>query len=111
MQDELKKFGLRLRPRVVRPRQDADAAPFSWGDTDMKRGEERRSSTAADELKLVDDVPDAAAPIRNNAGGTSVGYNPYESGLLQPRRSSDKRDLRELSKWIEMQKKLGKPTK
>lgn len=113
MQDELKKFGLRLRPRVVRSRQDtAETAPFSWGETDMQRSDERHGATSAHaKLELLEDAPEPNAPIRNNALGVSAGYNPYESGLLQPRKPTEKRDLRELSKWIEMQKKLGKPTR
>ena len=36
-----------------------------------------------------------------NTVATSVGYNPYESGLLNKQSRPKKRDLHELSRWIE----------
>ncbi len=39
------------------------------------------------------------------------GYNPYESGLQKPASLRKKRDLRELSKWIEERRQRGEPTK
>ena len=44
--------------------------------------------------------------FQNNAKGTRLGYNPYESGLLKRKPAAPKRDLRELSKWIEMKKRV-----
>jgi hypothetical protein len=46
--------------------------------------------------------------MRSNPKGLRNGYNPYESGLLgkknQPSQPRKKRDLRELSKWMEAKK-------
>ena len=52
---------------------------------------------------MVDDEPPANAPIRNNRKGLRLGYNPYESGLLPKKQQQKKRDLRELSKWLEIE--------
>ena len=52
------------------------------------------------------------APIRSNPKGLRNGYNPYESGVLakkgQSKSPGKKRDLRELSKWMEA-KRNAKP--
>ena len=45
------------------------------------------------------------APIRSNPKGLRVGYNPYESGVLAKKGPPRKRDLRELSKWMEAKRK------
>jgi hypothetical protein len=39
------------------------------------------------------------------------GYNPYESGVVKKPSTSCKRDLRQLSKWIEERRQRGEPTK
>jgi hypothetical protein len=38
------------------------------------------------------------------------GFNPYETGLLEKAPRLPKRDLRELSRWIEMRKRARGPT-
>ena len=42
--------------------------------------------------------------------GLTAGYNPYDSGTLSKQSWKKKKDLRELSKWIELRKKLGDKT-
>ena len=121
MKDELKKLGLRIRPRVVESRapktkqpgqigfDDRGNAVYEWQDGTLKEDGEagdraRNRALAHPGLTIVEDEGPANAPIRSNPKGLRVGYNPYESGLLarkgqaQPRK---KRDLRELSKWME----------
>lgn len=44
--------------------------------------------------------------IQPNPGGTKLGYDPYDSGLLVKKTRNKKTDLRALSNWIEQQKKL-----
>jgi len=122
LKDELKKLGLRLRPRVVAPREpkpgqpgqiafdDRGNAVYEWQDQalneDGEAGERaRKQALAHPGLALVDDEQPANAPIRNNPKGLRNGYNPYESGLLARKGTSKKRDLRELSKWMEAKKK------
>ena len=122
LNEELKKLGLRVRPRTVAPADpdkpghiafdDRGNAIYEWNRPDLaQEGEEaerarRRALTYAN-LSLVEEEPPPNAPIRNNTKGLRLGYNPYESGLLPKKAASKKRDLRELSKWIEQKKKLG----
>lgn len=58
-------------------------------------------------LAIVEESPANGSPVRNNPAGLRIGYDPYESGLLTrlPRRR--KRDLRELSRWMEMKRRIG----
>lgn len=119
MNDDLKKLGFRLRPRVVEPKQpgriafdDRGNAVYEWNDDrlseDSEAGERaRRKALDHPGLSFVDEEQPANTPIQNNAHGTRLGYNPYESGLLKRKPAAPKRDLRELSKWIEMKKKVG----
>lgn len=119
MKDELKKLGYRLRPRVVEPKQpgriafdDRGNAVYEWNDNrlseDGEAGERaRRKALENPTLSFVEEDPDNNAPIRNNAKGLRLGYNPYESGLLPNKAAPKKRDLRELSKWIEMKKRVS----
>jgi hypothetical protein len=59
------------------------------------------------ELKLVDDVPAATAAESWNNKGLQTGYNPYQSGLLTGKKPAVKKtDIRELSKWIEMKRRM-----
>ena len=125
LNDELKKLGLRIRPRVVEPRPRAPDAPgqiafddrgnavYEWQDgsltADGEAGERARHNALANPgLALLDDEAPANAPIRSNPKGLRVGYNPYESGLLARKGVRKKRDLRELSKWMEA-KRNAKP--
>ena len=121
MKDELKKLGLRLRPRVVTPRvqkpnqpgqvafDDRGNAIYEWQDgalsEDGEAGERaRKKALAHPGLAIVEDEGPANAPIRSNPKGLRNGYNPYESGLLARKGAPRKRDLRELSKWMEAKK-------
>jgi hypothetical protein len=128
VKDELKKLGLRIRPRVVeraaqKPGQpgqiafdDRGNAVYEWQDGSLKEdgeaGERARTKALAHPgLAIVDDDTPANAPIQSNPKGLRVGYNPYESGLLARKGQSKgpaprkKRDLRELSKWMEAKRK------
>ncbi len=59
------------------------------------------------DLQIVEDEPEPNAPIRSNVSGLHLGYDPYESGLLAKKRWKKKPSLRELSKWMELKRKLG----
>jgi hypothetical protein len=123
--DAMKKLGYRVRPRTGdKPRaakpghiafDDRGNAVYEWND-DPSLGEgaakERRRKKALDHpgLSLVDDEPPANAPIRVNPKGSRQGYNPYESGILK-KKGNSKRDLRELSKWIDARRKMDQKTK
>ena len=118
MNDDLKKLGYRLRPRVIEQQQpgriafdERGNAIYEWKDDrlseDGEAGERaRRKALEHPGLSFVDEDPGNNAPIQNNAKGLRLGYNPYESGLLPNKSVPRKRDLRELSKWIEMKKRV-----
>ena len=125
MKDELKKLGLRIRPRVVEPPvQKAPAKPgqigfddrgnavYEWDGSLTEEGDAgdraRNKALANPGLAIVEEEGPANAPIRSNPKGLRVGYNPYESGLLARKGPKKKRDLRELSKWMEA-KRNAKP--
>ena len=63
---------------------------------------------------LVDPALDVVDEIEPDDGPTSVdpkrlktGYNPYNSGALGKQTWKKKKNLRELSKWIELRKKMA----
>lgn len=59
------------------------------------------------ELKLVDEVPVVTATESWNDKGLQTGYNPYQSGLLAGTKPvAKKTDIRELSKWIELKRRM-----
>ena len=118
MSDDVKKLGYRLRPRVVEPTQpgriafdERGNAVYEWNEDrlseDGEDGERaRRKALDHPGLAMVEDEPAINAPIQNNAKGLRLGYNPYESGLLPRKPAPRKRDLRELSKWLEIKKRV-----
>lgn len=122
LDEELKKLGLRVRPRPApqsrkSPGQiafdDRGNAVYEWTDAllsvDGEDGERARSQALEHPgLSLVDEEPQQGVPIRSNPKGLRVGYNPYESGLLAKKEWKKRRDLRELSKWIELQRRVDK---
>lgn len=116
--DDLKKMGYRLRPRVVEPNQpgriafdDRGNAVYEWNEAHLSEDSEaaeraRRKALDHPGLSMVEEEQQNNAPIQNNAKGLRLGYNPYESGLLPRKPMAKKRDLRELSKWLEMKKRV-----
>ncbi len=124
-EDDLRKLGLRVRTRpepVDRQKQpghiafdDRGNAVYEWNDDrlgqDGEDGERaRKRALAHPGLSMMEDEPNPNDPIRSNPKGLRVGYNPYESGLLAKKERRPKRDLRELSKWIETKKKVNDRT-
>jgi hypothetical protein len=61
-------------------------------------------------LSTVDDDGPSGSPLRSNEKGIMRGYNPYNSGALYKKQWKKKRDMRELSKWVELKKKFTKRT-
>lgn len=108
MKDELKKLGLRIRPRTVKPREEKAPGQVAFDDRGNGAGEEGARRDAQPPLKMLEDEPHTNAPIRQNREGMRVGYNPYESGLLSRKAPPKKPDLHKLSKWLEMKRKLDK---
>jgi hypothetical protein len=63
-------------------------------------------------LNVVEEDPPNT--IKHNAKGLKQGYNPYDSGALGKTERKRKKNLRELSKWIETKRKVessGNPDK
>jgi hypothetical protein len=58
-------------------------------------------------LSIIDDEPPASQTLRTNLKGLQTGYNPYDSGQLGGKAARKPRDMRELSRWIELRKKIG----
>lgn len=122
LKDQLRKLGLRVRPRTVdkTERQQETGtvnhdvrgnAVFEWGSDalaeDSESGERARNKALTYHgLSLVDDEPAQNAPIQQNPKGTRVGYNPYESGMLSKQEPRKRTNLRELSKWVEQKRKV-----
>ena len=125
MEDELKKLGLRVRPRTVDRRTEPRGKPgqisfddrgnalYEWShdrlSEESEQGQQARERALTYHgLSVVEEEVPTNAPIRNNTKGLRVGYNPYESGLLPNREApKKKRNLRELSKWLEMKKRVN----
>jgi len=125
LKDELQKLGLRVR---AKPTAEAAEKPgkikfdargnavLDWNDArlneDSATGERLRSSALSHPgLSIADDDPVPSSAIRPNPKGLRVGYNPYESGMLAKKDRKKKVDLVELSKVIELQRKMkDKPT-
>jgi len=58
-------------------------------------------------LEVKDDEIDPMSPAQSNPKGLKAGYNPDNSGALGKQRWKKKRNLRELSKWIELRKRMA----
>lgn len=126
MEDKLAKLGYRLRPRSGkaeardRPGEiafdDRGNAVYQWKNRDLTGDSEqadelRREALKYEGLAIVDDEPPPEGMIRANPKGARLGYNPYESGMLEKKARKPKTDLRELSRWIEMKRKLERNEK
>jgi hypothetical protein len=74
-------------------------------------GASERVRALVDPRLQVKDDDDPMSPIQGNSKGLKSGYNPYNSGTLGKRSWKKKKDLRELSKWIELRKKLARRKK
>lgn len=57
-------------------------------------------------LAVADDAPSPTGSATVNKLAARVGYDPYQTGLIEKNRRPKKRDLRELSRWIELKKKM-----
>jgi len=75
-------------------------------------GAAERVRALVDPRLQVKDDDDPLNPIQSNPKGLKSGYNPYNSGALGKQSWKKKKNLKELSKWIELRKKLvDKPDK
>jgi hypothetical protein len=58
-------------------------------------------------LDIVEDDDDPRNPLTVNSKRIKTGYNPYNSGALGKQTWKKKKDLKELSQWIELRKKVS----
>ena len=106
------------------PAQDADAGrlgmddrgnvTWEWNEEapdlvadDTLGAAERVRALVDPRLQVKDDDDDPLNPIRSNPKGLKTGYNPYNSGALGKQSYKKKKNLKELSKWIELRKKMA----
>jgi len=85
---------------------------WSEGDDDLVADDtlgaaERVRALVDPSLQVTDDDDDPTNPIKSNPKGLKSGYNPYNSGALGKTTWKKKKNLKELSKWIELRKKVG----
>jgi len=91
---------------------DRGNVTWEWSDNDDLLADdtlgdaERVRALVDPNLKVADDPDDPLNPVRSNPKGLNSGYNPYNSGALGKQSWKKKKNLRELSKWIELRKKL-----
>jgi hypothetical protein len=89
---------------------DRGNVTWEWSDDDALQADDTLG--AAERLRaLVDpklDVLEEPEPnaIKHNPKGLKKGYDPYDSGALGKERWKKKKNLRELSKWIELKRKM-----
>lgn len=88
---------------------DRGNAIFEWADTTLTEegelGDYRRvGALAPKDLTIADDSSDLNGTV--NRQGPKLGYNPYQSGMLAADRGKKKRDMRALSNWIQLKKKV-----
>ena len=91
---------------------DRGNVTWQWSDDDKLTADdtlgaaERVRALVDPRLQVKDDDDDPLNPIQSNPKGLKTGYNPYNSGALGKQSWKKKRNLRELSKWIELKKKM-----
>ncbi len=67
---------------------------------------ERMRALVDPALQVKEEEPDPDNPTQVNPKGLKSGYNPYNSGALGKQSWKKKKNLKELSKWIELRKKM-----
>lgn len=92
---------------------DRGNVTWQWNEQDEELvaddeiGTARRLQALVDPSLDVRDDDDPLDPLVNNGRGLKTGYNPYNSGALGKPAWKKTKDLRELSKWIELRKKMA----
>jgi hypothetical protein len=96
-------------------RDDRGNINWQWSDDPAFQADDTAGATARiraltpKSMQLEDEetatLKGAPTPVRRSP---KAGYNPYESGEPSKKSRKKKRDLRELSKWVELKKKMSK---
>lgn len=103
---------LRLTPSGRIGFDDRGNAVYEWQpqlrDDGADADERRAAALDHPGLAIIDDGTSLSeTAIRRNTTGLRVGYNPYESGRLEGRKPKKPADMRKLSRWIELKRKLA----
>ena len=61
-------------------------------------------------LAVADDAPSTGGMAQLNRQASRLGYDPYATGLIEKNARRKPRDLRELSKWIELKRRMDSPS-
>lgn len=90
---------------------DRGNVTWEWADkddllADDTLGAAERVRALVDPSLVVAEEPDDGNPLSPKGKGLKTGYNPYNSGALGKMSWKKKKNLRDLSKWIELRKKM-----
>jgi len=92
---------------------DRGNVTWEWADKgdlladDTLGAAERVRALVDPRLDVLEDDDSTDNPLSLNPKRLKTGYNPYNSGALGKRTWKKKKDLNELSKWIELRKKVA----
>jgi len=92
---------------------DRGNVTWEWADKadlqadDSLGAAERVRALVDPKLGVLDEQDSAANPVTVNPKRLKTGYNPYNSGALGKQTWKKKKNLKELSKWIELRKKMA----
>jgi hypothetical protein len=91
---------------------DRGNVAWHWSDDENLQADdtlgaaERIRALVDPRLDVKEEEADPSSPVQNNTKGLKTGYNPYNSGALGKQSWRKKKDLRRLSEWIELRKKM-----
>jgi hypothetical protein len=92
---------------------DRGNVTWDWnGDGDLLADDtlgaaERVQALVDPALVVTEEEEDPDNPLNRNPKGLKSGYNPYNSGALGKQSWKKKKNLKELSQWIELRKKIA----
>jgi hypothetical protein len=82
------------------------AEPDLLADDTLGAAERVRALVDPSLVVVEDQDADLGNPLKRSGKGLKTGYNPYNSGALGKSQWKKKKNLKELSKWIELRKKI-----
>ena len=91
---------------------DRGNVTWHWSDDENLQADdtlgaaERIRALVSPDLDVQEEPDDPLSPVQSNPKGLKTGYNPYNSGALGKQSWKKKKDLRQLSQWIELRKKM-----
>jgi hypothetical protein len=91
---------------------DRGNVTWEWADdddllADDEIGAAERVRALVDPRLHIHEDDNPLSPAQDNPKGLKTGYNPYNSGTLGKQSWKKKKNLRELSKWIQLRKKMA----